>query len=110
MSETEGEMPAARRVVLARLAETRWVLAASAAAIGVLGVAADIPPLWQALAFAGILVVAAIAPRRTARRRKSEAKAAAVVGLDGHPARELAEAVPDPLIVFDRHGLITNAN
>ena len=110
MSETEGEMPAARRVVLARLADTRWVLAASASAIGVLGFAADISPLWQALAFAGILVVAAFAPRRTARRRKSEAKAEAVVGLDGHPARELAEAVPDPLIVFDRHGLITNAN
>ena len=110
MSETEGEAPAARSVVMARLAETRWVLAAAAAAIGGLGLVASVPPLWQALAFAGVAGTAALAPRRTARRARSEAKAAAVIGLDGHPARELAEAVPDPLIVFDRHGMITNAN
>ncbi|WP_187967946.1 ATP-binding protein [Aquibium microcysteis] len=110
MSETEGDTPAGGRVVVARLAETRWVLMASAAAIGGLGLAGGVSPLWQALAFAGIAAVAVLAPHRTARLRKSEAKAAAVIGLDGHPARELAEAVPDPLIVFDRHGMITNAN
>ena len=110
MSETEGETPAGGSVILARLAGSRWLLLASAAAIGALGLAGEVAPLWQALAFAGVAAVAGLAPRRTVRRRKNETEAAAVIGLDGHPARELAEAVPDPLIVFDRHGMITNAN
>ena len=110
MSESEGETPAVGGVVLARLAESRWLLIVSAAAIGALGLVGDVPPLWQALAFGGIAAVAALVPRQTALRRKREAAAAAVVGLDGHPARDLAEAVPDPLIVFDLHGMITNAN
>ncbi len=110
MSDTDGETRPARDVIMARLADTRWVLLASAVAIGGLGLTASIPTWWQALAFGGIVAVAGLAPRRTARRRKSEAKAAVVLGLDGHPARELAEAVPDPLIVFDEHGMITNAN
>ncbi|RST86895.1 two-component sensor histidine kinase [Aquibium carbonis] len=110
MSETDGEPRSARDVILARLAETRWVLLASAAAIAGLGLGGSVAPLWQALAFGGIVAVAGLLPRRTAGRRKNDAKAAAVLGLDGHPAKDLAEAVPDPLIVFDEHGMITNAN
>lgn len=110
MSETEGETPAGGSLALVRLAQSRWTLLASAAAIGGLGLAGEVPPLWQALAFAAVAVVSAAVPRHDTRRRTSQAKTEAVVGLDGHPARDLAEAVPDPLVVFDRHGMVTNAN
>jgi len=110
MSDAEGGTPGGGRMALARLAESRWILLASAVAIVGLGLAGDVPALWQALAFAVVAAASAFAPRQTARRRRSETRAEAVLGLDGHPARDLAEAVPDPLIVFDRHGMITNAN
>lgn len=92
-----------------RLYRSRWPLAASAAAI----LAVTISPTWGVAAFAmgGVVLVAAIAPRRPAAERMND-KAVMVAGtqLDGITAQDIAAAVPDPLIVFDSRGALIYAN
>ncbi len=113
MSETDnttGTTSAASRLV-SRLSEARWVLAASTAAI--LFVAAFSTVSWPVIAVSllALVAVAALVPRRSRSRRRREAMAAAMQSpLDRLSAERLAEAVPDPLVLFDQTGRIVHAN
>lgn len=97
--------------VLQRLVSSRWLLVTSLVAIAVLGVSAGVDPV--AIAGVSILVVAvaALAPRRVTRplhaeRDTDEARSSAIP----ISAEALAAAVDDPLVIFDRAGLLLHAN
>lgn len=110
MSETEEAGGGTAGMVRRRLTEARWVLMAAAVAIVALGYAGGLSIAWIALAIASVLLVAALARRKTARRVRAEADAAASLGFEGLSAQALAEAVPDPMIVFDQHGIVVTRN
>jgi two-component system phosphate regulon sensor histidine kinase PhoR len=111
MNDTDKTPAAPRDRIVTRLTEARWMLLSSAVAIGALSAAGGLSALWPAAGFALVAAVTAFAPRRTLSRKKAEAAAAAAVfGLDRISARELAEAVTDPLIVFDPQGIIVHVN
>lgn len=96
--------------VLGRLIESRWTLAAATVAVAV--VAALPEPGWlvPALAIAGVAAVAIAAPRRMVVGRSREADRDGSDPLDGVGSRDLAAAVPDPMILFDAHGVIVYVN
>lgn len=96
--------------VLERLVENRWTLAASAAAVAV--VAALPEPGWfvPVLAVAAVAAVVIAAPRRMVVGRSREADRDRKGPLDGLGPRALAAAVPDPMILFDAHGVIVHVN
>ncbi|MDN2566699.1 ATP-binding protein [Aquibium sp. A9E412] len=106
--EAGGAKPLAP--VRARLAAARRTLAAAGLAILALDLWAGGSGLRAALAFAAVLAVAALVapapdvPRRRPREERREG------GFERLPARHLAAAVPDPLIVFDRDGTLLFAN
>jgi two-component system, OmpR family, phosphate regulon sensor histidine kinase PhoR len=113
MSEPERQIVdrSVAGVISGRLSQSRWTLAAAAVAIGAVTVVTG--GSWPAAvaAFAGVLVVAALAPRRTrAMRRADVAAASGQMPIDRLSALRLAAAVADPLVVFDRTGLIVHAN
>ena len=110
MTETEEGGVSATGMVRRRLTEARWVLVAAAVAIVALGYAGDLSFAWIALAVAFVVLVAALARRKTSRRAREEADAAATLGFQGLSAQALAEAVPDPMIVFDQHGIVVTRN
>ncbi len=94
-----------------RLSRARWLLAASAAAIGVVTVSANGSPLLALATFAGVAAVAAFAPQGTRAMRRAELEGASrQTAIDRLSALRLAAAVPDPLIVFDSTGIIVHAN
>ena len=95
----------------ARLAASRGVIAASIAAIVVVNFAAGGSP-WLALGAIILVVGVAVAsPRRMPARRGAAADEALPRGdLGSLSALDLAAAVPDPLIIFDRHGAALYAN
>ena len=94
-----------------RLLQVRWTLAAAAIAIGMLTFVGDGSWLAALAAFAAVLAVAAFAPRRTrAMRRADVAAASGQMPIDRLSGLRLAAAVPDPLVIFDRTGLIVHAN
>ncbi|HWK13235.1 MAG TPA: ATP-binding protein [Rhizobiaceae bacterium] len=108
MAEEQAGDPRAR--IGTRLWHARWTLAAAAVAL-----AATVLSPWSGwIAAAGfVLVLAAtlFSPRRSsverAAARQAKAAASALEGLSGE---RLAAAVPDPLIVFDRRGVVVHAN
>lgn len=113
MSETDSRSGAASAasVFASRLMEARWVIVASVAAI--LFVAAFSTVSWPLVlvSLAAIVAVAALIPRRSRSRRRRDAEAAAQLGpVERLSAERLAEAVPDPLILFDQAGGIVHAN
>lgn len=94
-----------------RLSRARWLLAASAAAIGAVTASADGSPLLALATFAGVAAVAAFAPQGTRVTRRAELAAAShEATINRLSALRLAAAVPDPLIVFDSTGIIVHAN
>jgi two-component system phosphate regulon sensor histidine kinase PhoR len=94
-----------------RLFEGRWTLIAAAAA-GLALYFATRPPFWMILlGLAGIIAVAAFAPRRTVSQRRADQTASSAASvLDNLPVADLAAAVPDPLFVFDANGVVVHAN
>lgn len=95
----------------ARLHNGRWTLAATALAL--LAVAWIVDAGWW-LAFSAWIVVAlvtALAPRRgRARQPTAPAVATGHAELDRLTAIDLAAAVPDALMIFDRSGAVLHAN
>jgi two-component system phosphate regulon sensor histidine kinase PhoR len=98
-------------VVAERLFEARWTLLAAAVASFALHFASR-PPLWMTLlVLAGVVAVAAFAPRRTvSQRRADQAAGSGASALDNLPVADLTAAVPDPLFVFDAKGVVVHAN
>lgn len=113
MSEAEmrSAAPDLSGIVLGRLSQARWTLVAAALAIGGATWLSGGAVLVAVGAFALVALVAALAPRRTRSRRQADVAAAkAQTPIDRLSALRLAEAVTDPLIVFDRAGVVVYAN
>jgi len=97
--------------MLQRLLASRWLLLASLAVIGV-----ALPHFgagWTTtlLAVAFVVAVAAFAPRRNLRQRRADREADANRPTFGSiTAESLAAAVSDPLVIFDRVGLVVHLN
>jgi two-component system phosphate regulon sensor histidine kinase PhoR len=94
-----------------RLLASRWLLAASVAVIGValpwFGAGAAV----TVAAAAFVVAVAAFAPRRNFRQRRADRDADASRPAFGSiTAESLAAAVSDPLVIFDRNGLVVYLN
>ena len=97
----------------ARLYNARWTLAA--AALALLLIAAWPDPGWglPVLAFLAVAAVAILAPRRPSSQQSGAETVKAVEGradLERLTALDLAAAVPDALIIFDRTGAVLHAN
>ncbi len=113
MTDTRGERQARRfgSLVGGRLAQNRWPLAAAILAVLTVGHVGGGSILFTAGVIAFLLCVTALAPRRTRGQRQADLAASAVKdGLDGLSAQNLAEAVNDPLIIFDTSGSAVHAN
>jgi two-component system phosphate regulon sensor histidine kinase PhoR len=113
MSEADNSATtnSAASLLLSRLTEARWVIAASVAAILFVAWYSTVSWPLVAVSVAAIVAVAAFIPRRSRSRRRREAEAAAMLGpVERLSAERLAEAVPDPLILFDQSGRIVHAN
>jgi two-component system phosphate regulon sensor histidine kinase PhoR len=113
MSETDntGNPRATASLLAERLVQARWVVVASIVAI--LFVAAFSTVSWPLVAVSvlAVVAVAAFVPRRSRLRRRREAEAAGLLSpVERLSALRLAEAVPDPLILFDQTGQIVHAN
>ena len=99
-------------VVTERLLDLRWTILAAVVAILVLHFWAGEAPRWiNAVALVAVVAVAAFAPRGAdGRRRAGDAPGITGDALDHLAAADLAAAVPDPLLVFDRQGIVVHAN
>ncbi|MGE3308084.1 MAG: ATP-binding protein [Rhizobiaceae bacterium] len=106
----------ARRVPLLRLYgerlfQGRWLLGVAIVLVVALNRYFDGPWLAAAVAAAALIVVTALAPRRSFAERSAEA--AAIIErapLEGLSALSLADAVPDPLIIFGSGASLIHAN
>jgi two-component system, OmpR family, phosphate regulon sensor histidine kinase PhoR len=106
-----GHPRRAATVVAERLFEARWTLVAAGVAMLGLHSAGGSSPWMILLALAGIVAVAAFAPRRTVRQRRADQAASdGTSTLDNLPVSDLAAAVPDPLFIFDRQGVAVHTN
>jgi len=113
MADTRRQEQTRRLLSLAagRFANNRWMFAAGAVAVvGVAHFAAA--PTAIAFAALGLLCLAGLfAPSRPrGLRHPGQTAAADGGGLERLSARSLAEAVDDPLIVFDRAGTAVHVN
>ncbi len=101
----------AAAAIAGRLLELRWtILAAFGVILGLYG-AGNAPAWIAALGAVAVAATAAFAPRRAvSQRRASDAAGTADRTLDSLAPADLAAAVPDPLVVFDRQGIIVHAN
>lgn len=109
--ETPDIEPGRQGLPAGRLWQARWPLAAAALAIAAVTAAAGGSWLVALAAFAAVLAVTALAPRRTRAMRRAEVAAArGRTPIDRLSALRLAAAVPDPLIVFDATGQVVHAN
>jgi len=98
-------------LVAGRLAQNRWTLAAGAVAVLVLHYVGGGSWAFTVAVILLLVAVTALAPRRTRGQRKADRAAAADrSGLDGLTAQSLAEAVGDPLVIFDDAGSAVHAN
>jgi two-component system phosphate regulon sensor histidine kinase PhoR len=94
-----------------RMWQGRWTLGAACAAILIVNAIAGGPAALGLVAAIVVCAVAAVAPNGSAARRSLEqAVAADTTALGGMTASDLAAAVGDPLIVFDRRGTVVHAN
>ncbi|MCB1452999.1 MAG: two-component sensor histidine kinase, partial [Rhizobiaceae bacterium] len=94
-----------------RLSEARWVVVAAIAAILFVAAFSTVSWPYVAISVMGVIVAAALIPRRSRMRRRREAEAQAMLGpVERLSAERLAAAVPDPLILFDQTGRIAHAN
>jgi two-component system phosphate regulon sensor histidine kinase PhoR len=113
MAENRREQATRRlsRLAAGRLAEGRWLLAAAMLAIIIVQLSGGSSWFVAAAATLLVVVVAALAPRRTRSQRQAERAADGdPAGMDGLSAQSLAEAVAEPLIIFDAAGSVTHAN
>lgn len=97
----------------ARLYNARWTLAAAALALSLVATWPEAGWGLPVLAFFAVAAVAVLAPRRTSIDRKSVATievSEARAELEHLTAIDLAAAVPDALIIFDRSGAVLHAN
>ncbi|MCX7302955.1 MAG: ATP-binding protein [Hyphomicrobiales bacterium] len=113
MADTRRQEQTRRLLSLAagRFANNRWMFGAGAAAVLGLASYAGAPkaPVFCALGF--LVFAAFLAPNRPRGQRHAGQTAATDRGrLEGLSARSLAEAVGDPLIVFDRAGTAVHVN
>jgi two-component system phosphate regulon sensor histidine kinase PhoR len=86
------------------------LLASSILAIGAVGWAGAAPVAVVALAAAFVAGIALSVPDQAAPANTTGAAVVGSSGLSEMSARSLAAAVPDPLIIFDRDGVIVHAN
>ena len=99
------------RLGAGRLAHNRWTLAAGIVAVLAVFLVADGSWLFVAAAIAALLIVSALAPRRTRSQRKADDAVAADRSALGRLSTEtLADAVDEPLIIFDAAGSVIHAN
>lgn len=100
-----------RSVVRDRLFAARWPLIALALGLAVLWSTGELGGIYAATVFIIVVATAAFAPRR-----QMIAIDAIVSGAERRPqlenlaAKDLAEAVPDALILFERSGATVHAN
>jgi len=96
--------------LIARLNRDRWSVAAAVVAVG--GLAWSASAGWAMLLFslAVLLAVIILAPRGGDDGMPAEDAENPATDLAGLSATDLAAAVPDPLIVFDRRGMVLHAN
>ncbi|HTV70176.1 MAG TPA: ATP-binding protein [Rhizobiaceae bacterium] len=100
-----------RSVIAERVFRARWTLLASLVAIVTVTISGGAPVWLAGAAIVVVLAAAALAPRRPiAQARIGEGAAGRDAGFGQLAAPELAAAVPDPLIVFDRQGYALFAN
>jgi two-component system phosphate regulon sensor histidine kinase PhoR len=98
-----------RGIAAERLFRGRWTIAAAVA--GIAGVALSGGNAYATLAAAAlVLAVAALAPRRPSATGTYAAAEGSGAGIREVSALDLAAAVPDPLIIFDRRGAALYAN
>ena len=113
MAEQSSGSSSQRRagIARARLKGMRWVLAAAAIAIVVVNQIAGGSVLAAVVAILVVVAVAIAIPGRPLTRR-SDGQAVTIrdADVDALSGRELAAAVPDPIIVFDKHGSALYAN
>jgi two-component system phosphate regulon sensor histidine kinase PhoR len=97
--------------VARRLLAARWLLAASVAVIGVALPWFGAGPAITIAAVAFVVAVAALAPHRNSAQRRADREADS-----NRPpfaritAESLAAAVSDPLVIFDRNGIVVHLN
>jgi two-component system, OmpR family, phosphate regulon sensor histidine kinase PhoR len=97
-------------LILGRLAEAGWLLAALATFLIVLGLAGIVSFGAVAILLAGAVILAGLVPRaNTAGRPARRAEATAVVWPET-PTKLFAEALPDPCFVLDQRGVVRYAN
>lgn len=113
MNPEEESAPGWRRLARQardRLDDRRWLLASSALAILSVGWIGDAPPVATMLAIVLVAAVALAAPRAEPKSGALEADESRPGGFADMSARSLTAALPDPLIIFDRDGVIVHAN
>ncbi|MGY6708574.1 MAG: sensor histidine kinase [Rhizobiaceae bacterium] len=95
----------------ARLHNARWTLAASAAALAVVAAWPDAGWWLPVLAFAAVAGVTFLVPRRACPPVPMPTETVkGRADLERLTAIDLAAAVPDALIIFDRSGAVLHAN
>jgi two-component system phosphate regulon sensor histidine kinase PhoR len=100
----------AMRLVSHRFRQNRWMLAAAIAAVLAVHIWAGGDTRTVAAVVGALIVVAGLAPSRTAGLLATEAEETANGGTRGLSGENLAAAVTDPLIVFDGAGAVVHAN
>ena len=98
-------------VAAERLRDRQWIILAAALAMLGLYWAGGARPVPVLLAMVAVVVVAALAPRHT-RQHDNPGATPRSSGrvLDSLSTVDLAAAVPDPLLLFDRQGIVVHAN
>ena len=98
-------------VAAERLRDRQWIILAAALAMLGLYWAGGARPVPVLLAMVAVVVVAALAPRHT-RQHDNPGATPRTSGrvLDSISPVDLAAAVPDPLLLFDRQGIVVHAN
>jgi two-component system phosphate regulon sensor histidine kinase PhoR len=113
MADTRREEQTRRllRIAAGRFASNRWMFAAGTAAVLTIASFGGTPAALIAFVLVLLFLAALFAPSRSrALRHAGETAAADGGGLERLSARSLAEAVDDPLIVFDRAGTAVHVN
>ncbi|ODT08909.1 MAG: two-component sensor histidine kinase [Mesorhizobium sp. SCN 65-20] len=113
MAETSTHTRAKRTAKLSagRLYQNRWMLAAGVIAVLAMHVAGYRSVPFTAMVIGALALFALVAPRTPAARRLAdEAARTERSPLDRLSGEKLAAAVADPLIIFDRDGMVVHAN
>jgi two-component system phosphate regulon sensor histidine kinase PhoR len=107
----EERSPRLASTVRERLVQSRWLLAAALALVFGLVVTGGHSWGFALLASALLVAVAALAPRRMGGEKRGDvSRAAQRLPVDRLSFSDLAAALPDPLIIFDRKGTAVHVN